>query len=279
MLSIMKGEKTKRQKLCLMIVLFFLICGSIVVTMNKKSNGNSKETSIDKKKIWLADDISMEFVRINAGSFMMGAAEETGDEDEMPVHKVTISKPFYMGIYEVTQEQWNEVMPENPSKFIGDRNPVENVSWEECQTFLQKLEKKTGDQFALPTEAQWEYACRAGTDTRWFFGEDETQLGDYAWDETNSNKTTHPVGKKKSNPWGLYDIYGNVQEWCSDWYYGSYPREDEINPVGPSTGDSRVLRGGGWGELSIYLRSSYRNCNGQDCKNDGIGFRCIMLEQ
>ena len=161
-----------------------------------------------------------------------------------------ITKPFYLGKYLVTQEQWEAVMGNNPSHFKGPKNPVEQVSWDDCQQFLEQAQREgrpRGGKFQLPTEAQWEYACRAGSTTRYCFGDDESELGEYAWYDANSGSKTHPVGEKKPNAWGLYDMHGNVWEWCQDWYDGGYyansPTDD---PTGPATGSDRVFRGGGW---------------------------------
>jgi formylglycine-generating enzyme required for sulfatase activity len=168
--------------------------------------------------------------------------------DEKPQHRVRITKPFYLGKYLVTQEQWEAVMGNNPSHFKGPKNPVEQVSWDDCQQFLRQAQREVGvrgGKFQLPTEAQWEYACRAGSTTRYCFGDDESGLGEYAWYDKNSGNKTHPVGEKKPNAWGLYDMHGNVWEWCQDWYDGGYyansPTDD---PTGP--GSNRVLRGGSW---------------------------------
>jgi formylglycine-generating enzyme required for sulfatase activity len=228
------------------------------------------------ESIDLGGGIKMEFVLIKPGSFIMGNDMDLGDGDETPMHKVTITKPFYLGKYEVTQEQWQELMGSNPSEFKGVKLPVDTVSWNDCQSFLSKLQRKIGKKFTLPTEAQWEYACRAGTTTIWNLGNSSTLLEDYAWIDSNSGKVTHPVGSKKPNTWGLYDMYGNVQEWCADWYATPYTLGDVTDPKGPSHGDSRILRGGAWGDSPVNVRSAYRNCNGADGKNNGIGFRCEM---
>jgi formylglycine-generating enzyme required for sulfatase activity len=201
-------------------------------------------------------------VLIPAGEFLMGSADSEKGRfpDEGPQHRVRITKPFYLGKYLITQEQWQAVMGNNPSNFKGPNNPVECVSWDDCQTFLEKLNAKIGVQggkFELPTEAQWEYACRAGSSTRYCFGDDESALGEYAWYNANSGNTTHPVGGRKPNAWGLYDMHGNVWEWCQDWY-GAYGAEAVTDPTGPATGSDRVIRGGGWRLGARCCRSAIR---------------------
>jgi formylglycine-generating enzyme required for sulfatase activity len=182
---------------------------------------------------------------------------------------VTISKDYYLGVYEVTQAQYEKMMGKNPSRFQGDNlrednanHPVEQVSWEDAVDFCKKLsdlpeEKKAGRIYHLPTEAQWEHACRAGSKTAYSFGEGSKSLGDYAWFDQNSNRQTHPVGEKKANAWGLYDMHGNVWEWCSDWY-GQYPKGAVSDPVGTRDGSPRVFRGGSWYDHFEYCRSARR---------------------
>ncbi len=208
----------------------------------------------------LGNNIKMELVLIPPGSFRMG--DRKGQDDEKPVHRVTITKPFYLGKYEVTQEQWEAVMGTNPSHFKGAKNPVECVSWHDCRSFLDKLNHKFKDSevtFRLPTEAEWEYACRAGSTTRWSFGDDPESMTEYGWFRANCDSSTHPAGQKKPNPWGLYDMYGNVYEWCSDWYADDYYRQSpKKDPAGPQSGSQKVIRGGCWCHDPMPCRSAVR---------------------
>jgi formylglycine-generating enzyme required for sulfatase activity len=212
------------------------------------------------------NSIGMEFVLIPAGPF---AREAGKNEFNEPVRAmVTISKPFYLGKYEVTQEQWVAVMGSNPSGFKGRTNPVDSVSWNDTQEFIKRLNAKEGhSRYRLPTEAEWEYAARGGTDTMFFFmknpktwEEAASALDAYAWFKQNSGKKTHPVGEKKPNPLGLYDVYGNVNEWVQDWYTKKLPTDREITDYkGPGHGSYRVSRGGGWIVGAEGCRSSYRD--------------------
>jgi formylglycine-generating enzyme required for sulfatase activity len=210
--------------------------------------GAASEPAPKDLTVDLGGGVEMEFVLIPTGEFVMG--DDRGADGEKPAHKVKITQPFYLGKYEVTQEQWEAVMGHNPSQFKGPNNPVERVSWHDCQTFLAKLNEKLGadgGEFSLPTEAQWEYACRAGTTTQYSFGDDFSGIGDYAWCGGNSEGMPHPVGQKKPNAWGLHDMHGNVLEFCADWfsddYYRNSPAED---PAGPDSGRDRMSRGGSW---------------------------------
>jgi formylglycine-generating enzyme required for sulfatase activity len=208
---------------------------------------------------------TMEFVQIPAGCFQMGSPpNETGrSSDEGPEHKVCVDG-FWMGKYEVTQAQWQKVMGTNPAYFKGADNPVENVSWEDAQEFINKLNKQIGKNiYRLPTEAEWEYACRAGTQTAYSFGDDPGRLGEYVWYSENSGRQTHPVGQKKPNNWGLYDMHGNVWEWCADIYVSdAYQQHQRQNPLVQSGGDSRVFRGGSWRSDAQNLRSAQRGSRG-----------------
>ena len=229
-------------------------------------------------KTW-SNSIGMQFVLIPAGTFQMGSTGRDAYDDEKPVHQVTISRAFYLGTYEVTQGQWQAVMGSNsnPSVFKGDLNlPVENVSWDDVQAFIRKLnDREGGTRYRLPTEAEWEYAVRAGSTTAYSFGDDAGRLGDYAWYAGNAGTKTHPVGQKRPNAWGLYDMHGNVWEWVQDWY-GAYVAAAVPDPPGPASGSGRVIRGGGWGYYSGGCRSATRyGYNAPSDRGGSLGFRLL----
>lgn len=228
------------------------------------------QTVLDKT---LVNSIGMEFVLIPAGTFQMGST--TGNSDERPVHQVTISQPFYLGKYEVTQAQWQAIMGHIPSLFQGDPNlPVEQVWWDDVQKFIRQLNAKEGHtKYRLPTEAEWEYAARAGTITAYSFGDDAARLGEYAWYKGNSGEHTHPVGKLKPNPWGLYDIHGNVWEWVQDWYQ-RYQPEAVTDPQGPDRGTHRARRGCAWNNVAEVCRSTNRYSS-PGYRDDFLGFRLL----
>ena len=196
------------------------------------------------------DGVDYTFCWCPAGEFEMGSTN--GDSNEKPIHTVKLTRGFWMLQTEVTQEMWKSVMGENPSYFTGDKLPVERVSWGACDKFCQNLRAK-GLNVQLPTEAQWEYACRAGTT-----GDYAGNLDEMAWYDDNSGSKTHEVGLKKPNQWGLYDMHGNVWEWCSDWY-GNYPNGTVTDPTGPTSGSSRVNRGGSWHCFAGTCRSANRD--------------------
>jgi len=221
----------------------------------------------------------LELVRIPAGKFLMGSTEtEEGRSADETEHEVTISQSFYMGKYEVTQEQYEAVVGGNPSCFKGAKNPVEMASWAEAQEFCWKASAKTHRVIQLPAEAQWEYACRAGTTTRFYSGDADSALDDVAWYYSNSDKATHPVGQKQANAWGLYDMHGNVWEWCADWY-GDYPAGAATDPAGPEKGARRVLRGGSWNIMPKSCRSARRLGFPHDDRYFHLGFRVVVLGQ
>ena len=227
------------------------------------------------KKEYTCPIMGAKFVLIPAGTFMMGSPEdEVGRDDDETLHQVTISKPFYLQTTQVTQRQWEMVMGNNPSCFTGENRPVQCVSWDDVQEFISELNTKSDKNYRLPTEAEWEYACRAGSNGRYCFGDNETLLGEYAWYYNNSIHETHPVGLKKPNAWGLYDMHGNVEEWCSDWYgekyYSESPRD---NPLGPGSSSYRLLRGGSWFYSAQESRAAFRDGDNPDERGNGFGFR------
>lgn len=224
----------------------------------------------------------MEFVYIPPGAFTMGSptTEEGRDEDEKQ-HRVTLTKGFFMQTTEVTQGQWKEVMGGNPSRFprCGDDCPVEAVSWNDIQSFIGKLNQREGkDRYRLPTEAEWEYAARAGHTTRFSFGDDSARLRLFAWYRVSSGGKTHAVGSKKPNAWGLYDMHGNVWERCQDWY-GAYPEGAATDPTGPPSGTYRVLRGGSWFRVHRSVRSANRYPYSPRVTSNQIGFRLLRTTQ
>jgi sulfatase modifying factor 1 len=243
-----------------------LFCFVLVATLAGISGCGRQEK--DPTKPAVTNSIGMKFVWIPPGSFVMGSPkEEVGRFDNETPHKVTLTKGFYMGVHAVTQEQWQAVMGNNPSNFKDEKNlPVDTVSWDDCLEFIKKLREKDKKQYRLPSEAEWEYSCRAGTKTPFHFGEtistDQANYnGNFTYGdgekEVYRNKTT-PVGSFPANAWGLHDMSGNVYQWCQDWY-GEYPQKDVIDPQGPEKGESRVLRGGSWIGSPVYCRSAYRS--------------------
>ena len=239
----------------------------------------SKREPPEELNLDLGGGVTMKLVLIRPGKFMMGSpdSEQVRSKDEGPQHEVTISKPFYMGVTEVTQAQYEAVMGTNPSHldFKGATNPVDTVSWNDATEFCKKLSEKTRQSVRLPTEAEWEYACRAGTATAFSFGDADSALGHYAWYSANSGNTTHPVGQKKPNAWGLYDMHGNVWEWCADWH-GDYPKGAVTDPQGPASGEYRVLRGGSWSRDSGDCRAALRYGYGPDYRSSSFGFRVVV---
>jgi len=217
------------------------------------------------------DSPQIAFVSIKPGSFMMGCSpgDTNCDPDENPLHPVKLTKPYEIGKYEVTQAQWLAVMMgRNPSRFKGDDLPVENVSWLDAQQFLEKLNSRNdGYRYRLPTEAEWEYAARAGTT-----GPNTGPISDVAWFNGNSDMHSHPVGQKKPNAWGLYDMEGNVYEWVEDWY-GDYEEDPVTDPKGTPNGPGRVPRGGSWESGPKGARTSNRNMAEPPDRNYNIGFR------
>ena len=226
----------------------------------------------------LGGGVKMELVLIRPGSFDMGS--DKGEPAEKPVHKVTIKKAFYIGKYEVTQEQWQAVMGANPSHFKDPKKPVEQVTWNACRDFVAKLSEKTGRKFSLPSEAEWEYACRAGSTTEFCYGDAEAGLGEYAWYSANSGRMTHLVGQKKPNKWGLHDMHGNVWEWCEDVFHDSYEGAPTDGSSWVEGGNQalRVLRGGSWSGIPSYCRSADRYRDAPPYASGDFGCRVVLRD-
>jgi formylglycine-generating enzyme required for sulfatase activity len=261
---------------------FCFLIASVVVSLAGTCLINAQPKDPPKK---FTNSIGMQFVWIPPGEFMMGSSnKEKGRGDDEIHRKITLSRGFYLGVYTVTQEQWQTVMGSNPSHFKGEKNlPVEQVSWDDCQAFCKRLGDKEKKVYRLPTEAEWEYACRAGTTTAYHFG------GTLSADQANYNgnftygdgkqglfrEKTTPVGSFPANPWGLHDMHGNVWQWCNDWH-GGYSRTETTDPQGPKAGKNRVQRGGSWGSHPIFCRSANRNFADPANRTEFCGFRVCV---
>ncbi len=239
-----------------------------------------EKSEVPQVKVFIANGVEFRMVKVNGGTFQMGST--SGYSDETPVHNVTLSD-YYIGETEVTQELWQAVMGSNPSSFSGAQRPVEKVSWDDCQTFITKLNQLTGQRFRLPTEAEWEFAAKGGAQSRGYTYSGSNTIGDVAWyydnsyalGSSNPNYGTHDVATKAPNELGIYDMSGNVYEWCQDWY-GSYSSSAQTNPTGPTSGSDRVLRGGGWSSSAEGCRAEYRNKNTPTRRNSYIGLRLAL---
>ena len=253
-----------------------------------KADGHSKKAKVDisptigkanytpNVKTFYANGVSFEMVEVRGGKFRMGATSEQGSDawnDEKPVHSVTLSS-YYIGKTEVTQALWKAVMGSNPSEFKGDNRPVERVSWNDCQAFIRKLNALTGQNFRLPTEAEWEFACRGGNNSRGYKYSGSNYIDNVAWYDGNSGDKTHPVATKSPNELGIYDMSGNVWEWCNDWE-GGYSSGAQTNPKGPYDGYHRVNRGGGWGG-GRSCRSSIRGGSSPGGRFITLGLRLAL---
>lgn len=230
-------------------------------------------------QIPVKNGITIDMVRVKSGRLVMGATREMGSRfnSEIPRHEVAITENFYIGKYEVTQALWKAVMGTNPSFFKGDNLPVENVSWNECKAFITKLNRLTGKRFRLPTEAEWEYAAYGGPENQGYMfsgGNDQTKVACYAG---NSNGKTKPVGSKQPNELGIYDMSGNVAEWCQDWF-GKYTSGLKTNPKGPSSGTLKIYRGGSYKSDAWYVNCIYRSKANTNTKQNSIGFRLALNE-
>ncbi len=250
------------------LLCILLVCGSVIPASAQQLKA-------------ITNSIGMKLVLILPGTFTMGSPEEEfGRKPGETQHQVSISNWYYLGRYEVTQGQYEEVMGHNPSKFKGAKNPVETVSWEDAVFFCTKLsevpeEKAAGRVYRLPTEAEWEYACRAGSTTAFGSGDSANSLGEYDWVAENSENKTHPVGEKKPNRWGLYDMHGNVFEWCQD-LDADYPSDASTDPKGPNGGSNRVYRGGSWYVDAGRCRSALRSRTNPSNRFYSLGFRLAL---
>jgi formylglycine-generating enzyme required for sulfatase activity len=261
---------------------------------DRSKNPSLNKVSVKEESTDLGKGISLTMVLIPAGKFLMGSVvdplsnENEPEKNEFPAHEVTISTPFYLGKYEVTQEQWYEIMENNPSGRKGAKLPVTMVSWTDCQEFIKKLNGITKSKYRLPTEAEWEYACRAGTKTAYSFGDSITPKdanynpkfkdeGELMYQLKQGKINSVAVGSYKPNNFGLYDMHGNVWEWVEDWY-GAYPEGSVTDPKGPTAGSKRVLRGGSFYPYAgLFPRSAYRLVNSPDFQDHLTGFRLVRI--
>lgn len=237
---------------------------------NGGNNGGSNDSGSENVfpgKVYTVNGVSFKMIAVKGGTFQMGS-----DDGYNAVHQVTLSD-YYIGETEVTQELWNAVMGSNPSYFYGNmQRPVETVSWNDCQTFISRLNELTGETFRLPTEAQWEYAARGGYKSKGYTYSGSNAIDDVAWHWYNSDRTTHPVKTKAPNELGIYDMSGNVWEWCSDWY-GDYSSAAQTDPTGPATGYYRVGRGGSWDNDATYCRVAFRGNSTPTNRFSHLGLR------
>jgi formylglycine-generating enzyme required for sulfatase activity len=246
-----------------------------------QSTSSTQSVSSDNRqtgssKTFTANGVTFKMMKVDGGTFSMGATSEQNDpyDDEKPVHQVTLSS-YYIGETEVTQALWKAVMGSNPAIFKGDNRPVENVSWNDCQTFIKKLNSLTGENFRLPTEAEWEYAARGGSKSRGYQYSGSNNLSSVAWYDDNSGSKTHDVKTKSPNELGIYDMSGNVWEWCQD-RYGYYSSSSVTNPMGASSGSYRVIRGGSWYNFDRSCRSAYRCIWEPSILMSNLGLRLVL---
>ena len=251
----------------------------VLTTNTTASSTTGSSLSGNIITIPVKNGIIIDMVRVEAGTFTMGATPEMKYPFlwEKPAHQVTLTNDYYIGKYEVTQALWKAVMGKNPSNFKGDNLPVEQVSWDDCQEFINKLNKITGKKFRLPTEAEWEYAARGGKKSRGYQYSGSNNISDVAWYDSNSGNKTHTVGSKQANELGIYDMSGNVLEWCQDWH-DDYSSSSQTNPTGANSGSYRVRRGGSWRSSAWDCRSSCRSLNTPGGRFSCLGLRLVLSE-
>ena len=289
--EIAKGKDTDDEKIK-MIREKFLTTSTSVAEVVDITEDNATAELIDISSLLDLNTMPLKMIKVKAGKFQMGSPKNELERGIFEtLHWVTLTKDYWLGETEVTQGQWKAVMGGNPSySKKGDDYPVESVSWDDAMAFCEKLNKRyegklpSGYKFSLPTEAQWEYACRAGTTTALNSGRDLigkekcpnlNELGWYSYNKGNENYT-HPVALKRRNAWGFYDMHGNVWEWCRDWY-DSYNGDDETDPIGPETGSKRLLRGGGWSNSAWRCRSAWREGSTPSERYGNVGFRVALV--
>ncbi len=260
------------------VVVFALALLPLFFSCEEEKEIETPQTEQQNKLSFEVNGVKFNMIRVEAGEFVMGAAdnqEHEADTDEFPTHRVRLSE-FFMGETEVTQELWETVLGENPSDFTDKENlPVENVSWLDCKRFISRLKELTGKNFRLPTEAEWEYAARGGNKSKGYKYAGSNEVSEVAWYMGNSGDRTHPVGEKLANELGLYDMSGNVCEWCSDWY-GEYTALEQTDPQGVPMGEERVMRGYSYDVPAPAMRTSARDCEAPDWKYNNIGLRLVL---
>ncbi|MFM9079049.1 MAG: formylglycine-generating enzyme family protein [Opitutaceae bacterium] len=257
-------------------------CALLALTLSAAVSAFGADEARPVRVVALPGGASLQFVWVPPGIFQRGSnpAEAGRDADEGPRHAVTLSRGFFLGVHEITQAQWTAVMGGNPAVFRhgaeAPRRPVESVSWDDCQMFIARLAEIGAGRFRLPTEAEWEYAARAGSETCFPWGDDPSGFSthQHAWANSRSMALTHPVGEKPPNAWGLHDMHGNVWEWCADWY-GPYAGEAQRDPPGPAAGTEKIFRGGSWFDFPPSLRSANRHRHRPDGKYAAVGLRLV----
>ena len=272
----------------LVVKRFVMLLSVLVWTLGVMAQRYVPDAYRRSNRTYTVNGVSFTMVFVEGGTFTMGATPEQGYEDQdddMPAHRVTLGD-YYIGQTEVTQELWHAVMGNNPSNFKGCKHPVECVSWNDCQQFISRLNSLTGQRFRLPTEAEWEYAARGGNQSQGYKYSGSNFCDNVAWNDENAGDGvgvdspdygTHDVATKSPNELGIYDMSGNVCEWCQDWYNEDYySRSPQSNPMGPSSGSERVFRGGGWFNAAGGCRVAYRPCYAPDDRDNDLGLRLVL---
>ena len=292
-IQINERQRNKRKKsysvvivlvVAALLILIFTLLYAFIFGNNTQNNNNTvishehMDSVSAANEVFKVKDIEFRMIKVEGGTFTMGATSEMENpyDDEKPTHQVTLSS-YYIGETEVTQALWKAVMGSNPSAFKGDNLPVEKVSWNDCQTFISKLNALTGKRFRLPTEAEWEFAARGGNQSRHTQYSGSSRIDDVAWYDGNSGSKTHPVKTQQPNELGIYDMSGNVYEWCQDWY-GSYSSYAQTDPTGAGSGSYRVIRGGSWYGSPRYCSSSNRVCITPGYLINDLGLRLVLSQ-